>query len=150
MGSLERVNRINPKDHQRKEKERTGKKSGKEKKVVKESQCNRCGRTGHSERDRICPALGKACNKCGLLGHFAACCQSKVEKKRSGGKQRSDGANQISEEPDEDYYVFGVKCGSDLRGIADLYIGGVQLNNVLIDSGATCNIVDFDTWKSLK
>ena len=34
--------------------------------------------------------------------------------------------------------------------VADLYIGGVRLNNVLIDSGATCNIVDLDTWKSLK
>ena len=27
---------------------------------------------------------------------------------------------------------------------------GVQLKNVLIDSGATCNIVDHDTWESLK
>ena len=150
MGSLERVNRISPKDHQRKEKEWNGKRSGKEKKVAKERQCNRCGRTGHSERDRSCPALGKACNKCGLLGYFAACCRSKVEKKRPGGKQRSDGANQISEEPEEDYYAFVVKCDSDLSGVADLYIGGVQPNNVLIDSGATCNIVDLDTWKSLK
>ena len=148
MGSLERVNRISPKDHQRKEWK--GKRSEKEKKVAKERQCNRCGRTGHSERDRSCPALGKACNKCGLLGHFAACCRSKVEKKRPGGKQRSDGANQISEEPEEDYYAFVVRCDSDLSGVADLYIGGVQLNNVLIDSGATCNIVDLDTWKSLK
>ena len=43
-----------------------------------------------------------------------------------------------------------MRCDSDLSGVADLYIGGVQLNNVLIDSGATCNIVDLDTWKSLK
>ena len=43
-----------------------------------------------------------------------------------------------------------MKCDSDLSGVADLYIGGVQVNNVLIDSGATCNIVDLDTWKSLK
>ena len=38
----------------------------------------------------------------------------------------------------------------DLSGVADLCIGGVQLKNVLIDSGATCNIVDRDTWESLK
>ena len=49
MGSLERVKRISQKEHQRKEKERTGKKSGKEKKVVKERQYNRCGRTGYPE-----------------------------------------------------------------------------------------------------
>ena len=29
-------------------------------------------------------------------------------------------------------------------------VGGVQLKNVLIDSGATCNIVDRATWESLK
>ena len=85
---------------------------------MKEGQCNHCGKTGHSERDRSCRALGKACNKCGLLGHFAACCRSKVEKKRPGGKQRSDG--QISEKPEEDYYAFVVKCGSDLSEVADL------------------------------
>ena len=150
MGGLERVNRISQKYHQRKEKERAAKKFGKEKKVLKERKCTRCGRTGHSERDRSCPALGKACNKCGLLGHFAACCRSKVERKRPSEKQRSDGANQISEEPEEDYYAFVVKCGGDLSGVADLCIGGVQLKNVLIDSGATCNIVDCDTWESLK
>ena len=70
MGGLERVNRISQKDHQRKEKERAGKKFGKEK-VLKERKCTGCGRTGHSERDRSCPALGKACNKCGFVGHFA-------------------------------------------------------------------------------
>ena len=31
-----------------------------------------------------------------------------------------------------------------------LCVGGVQLKNVLIDSGATCNIVDRATWESLK
>ena len=150
MGGLERVNRISQKDHQRKEKERAAKKFGKEKKVLKERKCTHCGRTGHSEWDRSCPALGKACNKCGLLGHFAACCRSKVERKRPSEKQRSDGANQISEEPEEDYYAFVVKCGGDLSGVADLCIGGVQLKNVLINSGATCNIVDRDMRESLK
>ncbi|KAK2554123.1 hypothetical protein P5673_024475 [Acropora cervicornis] len=108
MGSLERVNRISPKDHQRKEKEWKGKKVWKRKEGC--------------ERKAMQPF----------------------------GKQRTDGANQISEEPEEDYYAFLVKCDSDLSGVADLYIGGVQVNNVLIDSGATCNIVDLDTWKSLK
>ena len=148
--SLEQINRISQKDHQRKEKERGGKKFGKKKKGLKESKCNRCGRPGHSERDRSCPALGKACNKCRLLGHFAACCRSKVEKKHPGEKQRSDGANQISGGPEEDYYAFVVKCVGDLSGVADLCIGGVQLKNVLIDSEETCNIVDRDTVQTRK
>ncbi|XP_068742404.1 uncharacterized protein [Montipora capricornis] len=79
-----------------------------------------------------------------------ACCRSKVEKKRPGEKWRLDGANQIPEELEEDYYAFVVKCGGDLSGVADLCIGGVQLKDVFINSGATCNIVDHDTWESLK
>ena len=127
MGSLERVNRISQKDHQRKEKERAAKKFGKEKKVLKERKCTRCSRTGHSERDRSCPALREACNKCGLLGHFAACCRSKVERKRPSEKQRSDGANQISEEPAEDYYAFVVKCGGDLNELLICALGVCSL-----------------------
>ncbi|XP_068707557.1 uncharacterized protein [Montipora foliosa] len=81
---------------------------------------------------------------------MGACCRSKVENKRPGEKPRSDGANQIPEEPEENYYAFVVKCGGDLSGVADLCIGGVQLKDVFINSGATCNIVDRDTWESLK
>jgi hypothetical protein len=29
-------------------------------------------------------------------------------------------------------------------------IGGVQLDGVLIDSGASCNLVDYETWSNLK
>ena len=43
-----------------------------------------------------------------------------------------------------------MKCGGDFRRVADLCIGSVHLKNVLIDSGAACNIVDHDTWESLK
>ena len=43
-----------------------------------------------------------------------------------------------------------MKCGNDSSGVVDLCVGGVQLKNVLIDSGATCNIVDRATWESLK
>ena len=73
-----------------------------------------------------------------------------MEKKRPGQKQRSHGANQISGEPEEDYYAFIAKCGGDLSGVADLCIGGVQFTNVLVDSRATCNIVASDAWESFK
>ena len=43
-----------------------------------------------------------------------------------------------------------MKSSNGSSGVVDLCVGGVQLKNVLIDSGATCNIVDRATWESLK
>lgn len=42
------------------------------------------------------------------------------------------------------------KSNNGSNGVVYLCVGGVQLKNVLIDSGATCNIVDSATWESLK
>ena len=35
-------------------------------------------------------------------------------------------------------------------GIVDLKVGGVDLKSVLIDSGASCNLMDKATWEELK
>ena len=146
MQSMERpeqVNKLSPNDRQAKEKGTKGKKPGKERK------CYRCGGTGHLAQDKSCPALGKTCNKCGKSGHFAACCKTKSTKKPSG-RHRSEGANNVSEEKEElkkniTAFVLDTKSNNGSSGVVD-----VQLKNVLIDSGATCNIVDRATWESLK
>ena len=138
MGSQDQVNKLTMNHRQEKGKER------KDRKFKKERKCYRCDGKGHLGKDRNCPALGKKCNKCGLLGHFSACCKTKTEKKPANG------ANQISKEPvKEEYYAFAL-YDSDSSGVVDLCVGGVQLKDVLIDSGATCNIVDRGTWESLK
>ena len=89
-----------------------------------------------------------------MVGHFAVCCCTKAPKKPSNGKQRQDGAYQVEEEkpePETDNYAFVVKpAGEKTGGVVDLIIGGVELNNVLIDSGASCNIMDRATWENLK
>ena len=46
--------------------------------------------------------------------------------------------------------MLDTKSSNGSSGVVDLSVGGVQLKNVLIDSGATCNIVDGATWESLK
>ena len=47
-------------------------------------------------------------------------------------------------------YAFVI--GGDQTGIGDVTftIGGVQLDGVLIDSGASCNLIDYETWSNLK
>ena len=49
-----------------------------------------------------------------------------------------------------DDYAFVVKDCNIPSGIIDLSVGGVELKNVLIDSGASCNIMDKTTWESMK
>ena len=74
-------------------------------------------------------------------------------KSKPSGRHRSEGANKVSEEKEgEDNYAFVLhaKSSNGSSGVVDLCVGGVQLKNVLIDSGATCNIVDRATWESLK
>ena len=46
--------------------------------------------------------------------------------------------------------MLDTKSSNGSSGVVDLCVGGVQLKNVLINSGATCNIVDRATWESLK
>ena len=110
--------------------------------------------TGHLAQDKSCPALGKTCklNKCGKNGHFTACCKTKSTTKPSE-RHHSEGANKVSEEKEEEdnyAFVLDTKSNNGSSGVVDLCVGGVQLKNVLIDSGATCNIVDRATWESLK
>ena len=48
-----------------------------------------------------------------------------------------------------DGYAFMIK-GQQETGEITLNVGGVQLDGVLIDSGASCNLIDYGTWNSLK
>ena len=34
--------------------------------------------------------------------------------------------------------------------VAEIFVEGVKITNVLIDSGASCNLIDKETWENLK
>ena len=122
--------------------------------------CFRCNCTNHMARDPNCPARSKKCNACREIGHFAVCCKTKERKPLTGddeGRNNTRGrAYQLSGDSatgQQDYYAFTVtvgvgqpKSGSEV----DLKVGGVTLPAVLIDSGASCNVIDQATWEVLK
>ena len=52
--------------------------------------------------------------------------------------------------PREDDFAFSVQ--SDIRDIptTNIQLGEFQLEGVLVDSGSTCNVIDRETWETLK
>ena len=115
------------------------------------SACYRCGGTNHFAKDKNCPAKGKKCNLCHKYDHFAKCCKSKGAKRKD---QRQSKVNLV-DEPDmpqgADGYAFTCKTGlfpDDMKVKATT--GGVPNITLLIDSGASCNIIDSKLWEYLK
>jgi len=51
---------------------------------------------------------------------------------------------------DSNEYAFVIDGEYIPGGCVDVCIGGVVLHNVLTDSGATCNLVDRNTWEELE
>ena len=120
--------------------------------------CFRCNYTDHMARDPNCLARSKKCNAYGEIGHFAVCCKTKERKRLTRddeGRNNTRGrAYQLSEDSatgQQDYYAFTVGVSQPTSGSEiDLEVGGVTLPGVLIDSGASCNVIHQATWEVLK
>ena len=70
--------------------------------------------------------------------------KGQAQSKRAYNVEDSSG----NSEPEERQHAFHVGTGSS-NGIVDLKVGGVDLKSVLIDSGASCNLMDKATWEEL-
>ena len=116
--------------------------------------CGYCGYDKHSSRDE-CPANGQKCNSCGVLGHFISVCRKKDDEqpKQKGKKHR---VMKVVEEVPEDTsdsdsdaeYVFGVGSKTATPAV-DIELSG-ETFPFFIDTGASVNIVNKETYKKLE
>ncbi|KAK3097548.1 hypothetical protein FSP39_010680 [Pinctada imbricata] len=113
-----------------------------------EKLCFRCGNKGHFGKDLTCPARDKLCNKCGREGHFAICCKTRVPQARKQGKGKPR-VRHVEEQSGEDEFAFSVSGFADNNNQITVKVGGVNIK-MLIDSGASCNIIDKQMWTNLK
>ncbi|CAC5404852.1 unnamed protein product [Mytilus coruscus] len=111
--------------------------------------CYSCGRESHIRTDPSCPARGKKCRKCKIVGHFDKVCKTKDKSKH--GKIR-----QVVEQPqnntDDEEYVFSMIGVNQINSVCEnivVNIGNVDLK-MIIDSGASCNIMGINLWNYLK
>ena len=87
------------------------------------------------------------------MGHFQLQCRTKtkVDKGPHAHSSSSRRVNTVDVDSDDsNEYAFVVDGENNAGGCVDMCIGGVVVRDVLIDSGATCNLVNRNTWEALK
>ena len=119
--------------------------------------CYRCGREGH-QGSKCDFARDKYCDKCGLLGHFAAMCRTRTptrKQNRPQGQRKSSGAvNTVYDENyeqnfgEDDHYVFALENHNKTEKVS-VIVNKTKVQ-FLIDSGATVNLMDAQTFKAIK
>lgn len=119
----EHVNRISQKNNKAK---LSGLKN--QQKSKSEQSYYTCGNTDHFGKDPKCLAFSWTCHKCYGKDHFSKVCRTKKLNKQT-----------ISNVEEQTYYAFLVKDDS-VQNRLNVCLGGVDVK-MLIDSGATCNIV---------
>ena len=73
--------------------------------------------------------------------------QEAICKKKGKAYQVQEGSDSSTS---GDEHAFKVADRNNTGSTTDLTVGGVKLHSVLIDSGASCSIVDAETWENLK
>ena len=122
-------------------------------KSYNQEKCFRCGKTSHRTKNLNCPARNRECFKCNKTGHYARCCKTKLalnknkefNSKCQSVKQLCDRGKSLA---DDSGFLFALNARNQIER-RKIFIGNVEIE-MLIDSVATCNILDRQLWEFLK
>ncbi|CAB4007481.1 PREDICTED: uncharacterized protein K02A2.6-like [Paramuricea clavata] len=115
--------------------------------------CRNCGRA--YPHTGACPAKGKTCNNCGKPNHFAAVCRGKQKQTRSPRYTNKKHAQrnlktldtESNSSSDEDYLYTMTNTKHNNK--VNVKVGGAKFQTT-IDSGATINVIDRDTFNKMQ
>ena len=100
--------------------------------------------------DSSCPARGQNCNEYGGKGHFSPYCKAKEKRPAKGTKK--DNVNRVSGKTvsprERTDYTFVVRHKHGGEGEVSLKVGGMRVEGVLIDSGASCNLKNVELFEA--
>ena len=98
---------------------------------------------------------GQKCFNCGKFGHFKNKCR-KLSQPKSQVKPKSTGEHQVSglntawdDAIDLQTFAYSVMPQTNEHATR-LCVGRVTISNVMIDSGASCNLMSKATWENVK
>ena len=113
----------------------------------KSQTCRNCGgKFPHKNGMESCPARGKQCHNCQKMGHFAKYCKSPP---KPTGKVRSVTDNKTDLDESDDEYLFTVNTSSGNHPETQVEIGHTKVN-ILIDSGASVNLLNHDIYQRIQ
>ena len=99
------------------------------------------------------PSKNRKCGKCHIVGHFQKRCKSKPANPQETDKLRNTEANCVYqvEKGEIDYacIVSNVSENYSSDSSIDVEVGGVIIP-MIIDFGASCNILGREQWEQLK
>ena len=120
----------------------------------------RCHKVGHMARDCRC-SQNHTCTKCGKTGHFEICCKTKpANTKHSKQNSRQDPpkkppyrVNTVAPPDnavpdDDDYYAFTAADNPQSLSTLPILIEN-KLIDVVVDCGASCNLISHEVFQSL-
>ena len=129
--------------------------------------CYGCGSNNHIHNSNNCPAKGKRCNFCGFTGHFEKVCRKKQAGTSTNNTQntqqttRSPATSQAAfmnttesrtKGEDDDstesylFYLYTTNSHNSKHKITTVHVDEKPIDFV-IDSGATCDIIDYQTFQ---